>query len=72
MSLFKSFLTVFVGLVAVLVGFYQFSVRPKLVVLGEGRVVQPVGNTKCVTYPESKACESKFSIYSLSFTFERS
>ncbi|PAV18920.1 serum paraoxonase arylesterase [Pyrrhoderma noxium] len=50
-------LTVLVGLVAVVTGFYQLVIRPKLVVLGEGRIIQPIGNTKCVTYPESKACE---------------
>ena len=53
-------LTVLFGLVAVVTGFYQLVIRPKLVVLGEGRIIQPIGNTKCVTYPESKACESEF------------
>ena len=53
-------LTVLVGLVAVVTGFYQLVIRPKLVVLGEGRIIQPIGNTKCVTYPESNACESEF------------
>ncbi|KAI5123880.1 hypothetical protein M0805_005697 [Coniferiporia weirii] len=49
--------TVLVALAAVLGGLYQFSLRPKLVVLGQGRVINSVGNTKCKAYAEAQACE---------------
>ncbi|EJD03191.1 calcium-dependent phosphotriesterase [Fomitiporia mediterranea MF3/22] len=50
-------LTVLVGFAAVLSGLYRLSIKPKLEFFGEGRVVQPVGNTKCKSYPEAQACE---------------
>ena len=50
--------TVLVTLLAIAGGFYQITLKPKLTILGRGRVIQPVGNTKCKTYPELQACES--------------
>ncbi|KAL5484949.1 hypothetical protein ACEPAI_7591 [Sanghuangporus weigelae] len=50
-------LTVLVGVAAILGGVYQIKIKPKLTVLGEGRIVRPVGNTRCKTYPEAQACE---------------
>lgn len=52
-------LTIVAALAAVLAGFYQISLKPKFTVLGEGRVIEPVGNTKCKVYKEVEACESK-------------
>ncbi|EJD03198.1 calcium-dependent phosphotriesterase [Fomitiporia mediterranea MF3/22] len=49
--------TFLVGLVAILIGFYQLSLRPKLAILGVGREVRPVGNTRCKVYPDAQACE---------------
>ena len=55
----RLFVALLVALVAVLASFYQVSLKPKLIVLGWGRVLHPTGNTKCKTYPEVQACESK-------------
>ncbi|KAL5531070.1 hypothetical protein ACEPAG_3946 [Sanghuangporus baumii] len=46
-----------VALAAVFASFYQFSLRPKLIVLGWGRTLKPVLNTQCKSYPEVQACE---------------
>ncbi|KAH8119425.1 calcium-dependent phosphotriesterase [Phellopilus nigrolimitatus] len=50
-------LTISVTIAAVIGGFYQFSLKPKLIVFGQGRVVEPIGNTKCKTYDGATACE---------------
>ena len=55
----KLLLPIVAALAAVLAGFYQFSLKPKLTVLGIGRVVEPVGNTKCKVYKDAEACESE-------------
>lgn len=53
-------LTVLVALAAILGGYYQFHLKEQMKILGiTGRVLTPVGNTKCKAIPESKACESK-------------
>lgn len=45
-------------LLAVAGGTYQLYLRPILVILGQGRVVEPIGNKHCIAVPELKACES--------------
>lgn len=70
MSAARLVVTVLVGLAAVLGGFYQLSLKPKLVVLGEGRVVEPVGNSDCKTYAEAQACESALSSLLIDITYD--
>jgi len=50
--------TIFVLILAIAVGIYQFYVSPLLARHGYGRIVEPVGNSDCSTVPELKACES--------------
>ncbi|THH04497.1 hypothetical protein EW145_g5482 [Phellinidium pouzarii] len=57
MRMARLLLTVLVALAAVLGGYYQFNLKPRLVVLGQGRVIVPIGNTKCKTYDDAQACE---------------
>ncbi|KAF9462475.1 hypothetical protein BDZ94DRAFT_1261459 [Collybia nuda] len=49
--------TISVVLLSILVGIYQFSIKPKLDVFGVGRAVEPVGTRECVTVPDVQACE---------------
>ncbi len=56
-------LTVLATIFAVLAVIYQFTIKPKLVLYGHGRVIESIGNTKCQKYPEVKACGSAFSVY---------
>ena len=53
-------LNILVVLVAIAGGFYQFKLKPILLKLGVGRVIDPVGNTDCTTVPELQACESEY------------
>lgn len=54
----RAVFTVLAVVAAILAGIFQLSVKPKLVILGQGRVIVPVGNSKCKTYSELQACES--------------
>ena len=46
-------------LLAVLTGFYQYSLKYTLETSGVWRKVNPIGNTGCETVPALQACESK-------------
>jgi len=43
--------------VAVLAGVYQLYVKPLLVTLGKGRIIESIGNEACIIVPELQACE---------------
>lgn len=58
------FLAAFVALAAIVGGYYQFSLKERLKILGYGRVIVPVGNVQCTAYLDAKACESKFELFS--------
>jgi len=48
--------TVLAAVFAVLAIIYQFTIKPKLALYGQGRVIESIGNSKCQKYPEVKAC----------------
>lgn len=54
--------TLFAALAAILGGYYQFVLGPKLTLLGYGRVFESIGNRNCRAIPELQACESAFEI----------
>ena len=43
---------------ALLAAYFQFYVKPVLIIAGYNRVLQPVGNDNCHTVPDLNACES--------------
>jgi len=58
--------------VAVLAGVYQLYVKPLLVTLGKGRIIESIGNEACIIVPELQACESGLtSLIPQSLTFTR-
>jgi len=54
----QSVLNVFIILVTILAGFWRLVVKPRLEVLGYGRVIEAVNNKNCNVVPELPACES--------------
>jgi hypothetical protein len=58
MGVGRILLNILVVFAAIAGGFYQFKLKPILVKFGQGRVIDPRGNTDCTTVPELKACES--------------
>ncbi|KAJ2930284.1 hypothetical protein H1R20_g6831, partial [Candolleomyces eurysporus] len=57
MGVGRILLNILVVLAAIAGGFYQLRLKPILVKFGQGRVIDPRGNTDCTTVPELKACE---------------
>jgi len=53
-------LNILVILVAILAGSWHLVVKPRLVFLGHGRVIEAINNRKCQVVPELSACESVF------------
>ena len=58
-------LNILVILVAILAGSWHLVVKPRLVFLGHGRVIEAINNRKCQVVPELSACESAFNTLSL-------
>ncbi|KAF9527376.1 hypothetical protein CPB83DRAFT_403804 [Crepidotus variabilis] len=53
----QSAFNIFIVLTAVLGGFWQFYLQPKLVLYGQYRIIEPINNKECATVPELSACE---------------
>ncbi len=53
-------LNILVVLIATLAGSWHLVVKPRLEILGYGRVVEAINNRKCQVVPELSACESAF------------
>jgi hypothetical protein len=53
-------LNLFVVLLAIAAGIYQFYVKDLLNIIGYNRSVESIGNKNCQKVPELKACEGKY------------
>lgn len=60
MSISRISLTVLVALAAISIGFYEYRLKEVLKILGNGRVIESVGNGKCTAIHGVEACESEY------------